>query len=120
MRIQAFAELTGLTAHTLRYYEKLGLLIPGRNAYGHRDYRQSDVDWVAFIRRLKATGMPLEAIQRYALLRSLGESTVSGRRALLAEHADRLERQLAEQRDHLNLLKEKMAYYDEVLIKNGA
>uniref|UniRef100_UPI000463ED31 MerR family transcriptional regulator n=1 Tax=Franconibacter helveticus TaxID=357240 RepID=UPI000463ED31 len=77
MRIQAFAEMTGLTAHTLRYYEKLGLLSPQRSAAGHRDYRQSDVDWVAFIQRLKATDMPLEAIQRYAALRSQGNETAA-------------------------------------------
>lgn len=120
MRIQAFAELTGLTAHTLRYYEKLGLLVPGRNAAGHRDYRQSDIDWAAFIRRLKATDMPLEEIQRYAALRSQGESTAAERRALLAEHAERLERRLAEQVIHLERLKEKMAWYDRELVKNRA
>lgn len=44
MRIQAFATLTGLGVHTLRYYEKLGLLVPARNASGHRDYSRSDLD----------------------------------------------------------------------------
>lgn len=72
MRIQAFATLTGLGVHTLRYYEKLGLLVPARNASGHRDYSRSELDWAAFIKRLKATDMPLEEIQRYALLRSQG------------------------------------------------
>ncbi|WP_143338867.1 MerR family DNA-binding transcriptional regulator, partial [Cronobacter sakazakii] len=42
---QAFATLTGLGVHTLRYYEKLGLLVPARNASGHRDYSRSDLDW---------------------------------------------------------------------------
>ena len=120
MRIQHFAALTGLTAHTLRYYEKIGLLAPDRNSSGHRDYREADVSWVAFILRLKATDMPLEEIQRYAALRAAGDATASARRKLLAQHADRLERRLAEQQTHLALLKEKMAYYDSVLIKNSA
>lgn len=120
MRIQAFAEMTGLTAHTLRYYEKLGLLSPQRSAAGHRDYRQNDVDWVAFIQRLKATDMPLEAIQRYAALRSQGNETAAARRALLAEHAERLAQRLAEQRNHLERLQEKMAWYDRELIKNSS
>ncbi|EIZ8955503.1 MerR family transcriptional regulator [Cronobacter sakazakii] len=120
MRIQAFATLTGLGVHTLRYYEKLGLLVPARNASGHRDYSRSDLDWAAFIKRLKATAMPLEEIQRYALLRAQGETTAGARHELLAHHAQRLEARLAEQADHLVRLKEKMAYYDETLLKNSA
>jgi DNA-binding transcriptional MerR regulator len=134
MRIQTFAQLTGLSVHTLRYYEKLGLLSPGRNASGHRDYRQSDVDWVNFIKRLKATDMPLEAIQRYAQLRSAGDSTLAERRTLLAHHAERLAerrtllahhaerlaRRLAEQQAHLHQLEVKMAWYDDALLKNSA
>ncbi|WP_312982916.1 MerR family transcriptional regulator [Atlantibacter sp.] len=120
MRIQYFAQLTGLTAHTLRYYEKLGLLVPDRNSSGHRDYREADVEWVAFIVRLKETDMPLSEIQRYAALRSQGNATVNERRALLAQHAERLEQRLAEQHQHLDRLKAKMAHYDSELIKNSA
>ena len=120
MRIQTFAQKTGLTAHTLRYYEKLGLLIPGRNLAGHRDYREADIEWVAFIIRLKDTSMPLNEIQRYALLRSQGDKTITERRALLAKHAERLEQRLLEQHQHLASLKAKMDYYDNVLIKNSA
>lgn len=120
MRIQIFAQLTGLSVHTLRYYEKLGLLSPGRNASGHRDYRESDIEWVNFIKRLKATDMPLEAIQRYAQLRSAGDSTLAERRTLLAHHAERLSRRLAEQQAHLHQLEVKMAWYDDALLKNSA
>ncbi|WP_312973925.1 MerR family transcriptional regulator [Atlantibacter sp.] len=120
MRIRHFSRITGLTAHTLRYYEKLGLLLPDRNSSGHRDYREADVEWVAFIVRLKETDMPLSDIQRYAALRSQGNTTVNERRALLAHHAERLEQRLAEQHLHLDRLKAKMAYYDSELIKNSA
>ncbi|ALB63707.1 Transcriptional regulator, MerR family [Cronobacter condimenti 1330] len=120
MRIQEFAALSGLGAHTLRYYEKLGLLVPARNSSGHRDYRRADLDWAAFIKRLKETDMPLEEIQRYALLRAQGDATAGARRALLAEHALRLEARLAQQTEHLARLKEKMAYYDQTLLKNSA
>lgn len=64
--------------------------------------------------------MPLEEIQRYALLRAQGETTAGARHELLAHHAQRLEARLAEQADHLVRLKEKMAYYDETLLKNSA
>ncbi|WP_024549978.1 MerR family transcriptional regulator [Siccibacter turicensis] len=120
MRIQTFAALTRLSVHTLRYYEKIGLLHPGRNASGHRDYRENEVEWISFIKRLKETGMPLEAIQRYARLRSQGNSTLAERRTLLAHHADRLAQRLAEQQAHLIQLEAKMAWYDGELLKNGA
>lgn len=120
MRIQEFSTLTGLGVHTLRYYEKLGLLVPARNASGHRDYRRADLDWAAFIKRLKETDMPLEAIQRYAHLRAQGDATAAERRELLAQHAQHLEARLAQQAEHLARLKEKMAYYDQTLLKNSA
>lgn len=84
MNISTFAERTGLTPHTLRYYEKLGLLSGiSRDASGHRAYRSADIEWVKFICRLKATGMPLEQISQYAHLRACGDSTPAERRRAL-------------------------------------
>ena len=73
MTIQEFATLTGLTVHTLRYYEQIGLLDQIQRApSGHLIYQQQDLLWVAFIKKLKATGMPLREIQLYADLRKQG------------------------------------------------
>ena len=83
MTIQEFANLTGLTVHTLRYYEQIGLLGPvPRTAAGHRHYGRQELDWVNFIKRLKATEMPLRDILRYAELRQQGERTLLERQAL--------------------------------------
>ncbi|MDO4626528.1 MAG: MerR family transcriptional regulator [Pasteurellaceae bacterium] len=66
MKIQEFSQLIGLTSDTLRYYEKEGLVKPVRDASGHRDYSEQDIEWVKMILRLKETRMPIEKIKRYA------------------------------------------------------
>lgn len=118
MTIQEFATLTGLTVHTLRYYEQIGLLDQiQRAASGHRIYQQQDLLWVAFIKKLKATGMPLREIQQYAQWRKQGNTTLEARQQLLERHADALQQQLAEQQAHLAALQEKIAYYQQELAK---
>ena len=80
MNMREFSAQSGLSAHTLRYYEKIGLL-PGiqRNASGHRAFTSRDLEWVNFIVRLKDTGMSLDNILAYSKLRAAGDSTL-GRR----------------------------------------
>ena len=84
--IQEFAALTGLSADTLRYYEKEGLLAPARDGNGYRIYSESDAAWLAFILRLKETNMPLAQIKAFARLRAEGEATLAARYALLLAH----------------------------------
>lgn len=72
MKIGAFAELTGISAYTLRYYEKKGLLFVKRGQNGCRNYLAEDREWVQFLCKLKATGMLLRDIKRYAQLRYNG------------------------------------------------
>lgn len=84
--IGAFAKRTGLSADTLRYYEKEGLLQAGRDAAGRRLYTEADAQWVDFIKRLKETGMPIREIRTYAVLRDRGEETAPERMRLLEKH----------------------------------
>ena len=115
MNIAAFSSLTSLSPHTLRYYEKLGLLANiSRNSSGHRAYSQADVEWVTFINRLKETGMPLEQIREYAHLRAEGESTLAQRRALLETHRCALKSRLDRELEHLRMLDAKIAYYNSL------
>lgn len=93
--IQEFAALTGLSADTLRYYEKEGLLAPARDANGYRIYSERDAAWLAFILRLKETNMPLAQIKAFARLRAEGEATLAARYALLLAHQQALATQLA-------------------------
>lgn len=113
MNIAKFSQLTALTAHTLRYYEKLGLLSNiARNPSGHRSYTQANVEWVKFINRLKATGMPLGQILAYAHLRAEGVTTFEQRRILLAKHRDALKARIEIELEHLQALDAKIDYYD--------
>ena len=80
--------MCGISAHTLRYYEKIGLLpAVERTDSNHRRYSERDVAWIAFIKRLKATNMPLSEIQRYAELREQGEGSEEARMQRLSAHA---------------------------------
>ena len=111
-----FARLTGLTAHTLRYYEKEGLLEPERKSNGQRFYSEKDLEWVTFIKRLKETYMPLKEIKQYATLRALGDPTLKERQDLLALHRENLIQEMALLQDHLNKLDLKIEYYDNELM----
>lgn len=109
--IGEFARLTNLSVHTLRYYEQEGLLCPERNAANRRCYSESDLAWVDFIKRLKATGMPIKEIKRYAELRELGESSLRERMEMLLEHRELLKKQIEHLQAHLAKLDEKISIY---------
>lgn len=116
MNISQFSTVTGLSAHTLRYYEKIGLLTPvHRNQSGHRDYSQKDQAWIAFIIRLKETDMPLKQIMHYANLRQQGSQTADERQALLEQHSVMLETKIAKEREHLDALNKKIKYYKDLV-----
>ncbi|WP_102794939.1 MerR family transcriptional regulator [Bowmanella denitrificans] len=112
MNIKEFAEVTGLSAHTLRYYEKIGLLKNvQRSSSGHRFYTGKDAEWIGFILRLKETGMALEAILQYAQLREQGASTAPLRQAMLEEHQANLKAYIARQQQHMAVLEHKIWLY---------
>lgn len=114
MNIQAFSQFTQLSAHTLRYYEKIGLIKNiERNISGHRYFTQKDADWVEFIKRLKETDMPLKQILSYAELREAGPSTSVKRMQMLEDHAISLEANIKDQLNHLAMLKIKIKYYSD-------
>ena len=76
MKIGELAKRTGLSAHTLRYYERIGLLpYADRDRSGQRDYDASILAWIEFLGRLKTTGMPISEMLAYAALREAGEAT---------------------------------------------
>ena len=118
MQIKEFASACGLSAHTLRYYEKIGLLPQvERTDSNHRRYTVQDVQWITFIKRLKATNMPLAEIQRYAALRQQGSGTEEARMQLLVDHARRLEQVIAQEQEHLQILREKICLYRDGLCR---
>ncbi len=117
LNIKEFSKISGISSYTLRYYEKIGIFQEiRRNASGHRAFTEKDLLWAEFINRLKETGMPLEQIKKYALLRQQGESTANERKVLLENHAAVLKKKISEEKRHLNKLKEKIEYYEDVIL----
>ncbi|MBU2978820.1 MerR family transcriptional regulator [Alteromonas sp. C1M14] len=114
MNIKSFSNLVGLSSHTLRYYEKIGLLKNiQRNSSGHRVYTSKDLTWMAFVKRLKDTAMPLEEILAYARLREAGVSSLYQRQVLLEQHKQHLQTHIAQQQAHLAALEEKITLYEQ-------
>jgi DNA-binding transcriptional MerR regulator len=108
---------TGLTAHTLRYYERDGLMLAPveRASSGHRRYSERDLRWIELITRLRATGMPIRDVRRYALLVRDGAGNEAERLALLLAHREVVERQLAEVTGHLRAIDHKIAIYENAV-----
>jgi len=91
MKIGALSKRSGLTAHTIRYYERIGLLpYADRDGARQRDYDASILVWIDFLSRLKATGMPIRDMLRYAKLRKRGAATVLERQKMLQAHREQV------------------------------
>ncbi len=109
--IGEFSKATGLGIHTLRYYEHENLIIPLRNSSNRRRYSEKDIAWIAFIKRLKATGMPIKEIKKYAALRAKGDVTLSERMEMLMQHRQSLDERIRRLQEHEAMLDEKIAFY---------
>lgn len=112
LTIQQVAERTGLSAHTLRYYERVGLLDGiGRASSGHRRYTEDDLASLAFLMRLRATGMPIRSMLEFVKLRRQGYETVRDRLALLEEHHREVRAHMQELEQHLTFIEAKLDHY---------
>ncbi|SDG80696.1 MULTISPECIES: MerR family transcriptional regulator [unclassified Microbacterium] len=109
------ADATGVSAHTLRYYERAGLMLQpvDRASSSHRRYSDADLAWIRFLARLRWTGMPIATMRRYTELVRDGESTVAERRRLLVEHREVVRRQLDEVTLSLAAIDHKIDIYDK-------
>ncbi|MGL4176723.1 MAG: MerR family transcriptional regulator [Dermatophilaceae bacterium] len=112
LTIAETAERTGLTAHTLRYYERDGLMLGvPRTSSGHRAYREGDLEWITLITRLRTTGMPIRDVRRYAELVREGEGNEAERLEILRRHRDVVRGRLATEARHLEAIERKIAVY---------
>ena len=115
LTIQQVAALTGLSGHTLRYYEREGLLDPvSRSSNGHRRYSAADLAWIDFLNRLRTMGMPIRHMKQYAELRRQGERSVSARCALLKAHQQAVREHIDALQQNLAVLEAKIRYYEEL------
>ena len=112
MKVGELARRTGLSAYTIRYYERIGLLpYADRDQSGQRDYDASILVWIEFLGRLKTTGMPIREMLHYAALRERGPDTEAERRALREQHRARVRDRLSELQACLLVLDTKIAGY---------
>jgi len=110
------ARASGVSAYTLRYYERAGLIDGiGRADSGHRRYSDEDLAWIEVLQRLRATGMPIRTIRRYAELVRAGDGNELERLGLLREHQTAVRARLAEVRRHLAFIDRKISIYEETL-----
>ena len=113
LSISEVADATGLTAHTLRYYERAGLMLHAvdRASSQHRRYSSADVTWVQFLTRLRSTSMPIARMREYVQLVRLGDDTTEARRDLLLEHRITVAAQLETMTQSLAHIDYKIANY---------
>ncbi|MVX66796.1 MerR family transcriptional regulator [Clostridium chromiireducens] len=111
--IAEVAERTHLTPHTLRYYEKEGLLpFIDRSASGNRDFKEKDLEWLELICCLKNTGMPVKQIKEYIQLCLKGDNTIDVRREIFIKHREEVISQIAELQKNLDKINCKINFYD--------
>ena len=116
LTVQEAAEATGLSAHTLRYYERVGLIHPiDREQNTHRRYTADDVGWIDFLTKLRATGMSIKDMQKYAELQRRGDETLPERVAMLKSLRDQVEVHMAELNEHLKLIYYKIEIYQQIV-----
>jgi len=113
LSIAEAARRTGVSVHTLRYYERAGLVVTpvDRTHSGRRRYRDEDLKWISICTKLRATGMPIKGIRRYAQLVSAGPGNEQERLALLEAHRADVTAKLAEVQESLKLIDHKIDVY---------
>ncbi|GAA3441489.1 MerR family transcriptional regulator [Planomonospora venezuelensis] len=110
--IQEASRISGLSAHTLRYYEQIGLIHQvGRDTGGRRSYTQPDLEWLDFLTKLRTTGMPIADMCRYAELRRQGPATAAERRRMLEAHRERVLERIAQLSEDVSVLDYKIDFY---------
>ena len=107
------ARRTGVSVHTLRYYERAGLVVSpvDRTSSGRRRYRELDLKWIVICTKLRATGMPIRGIRQYAELVAAGPGNEAERLALLEAHRADVRAKLAEIQENLQIIDHKIDVY---------
>jgi DNA-binding transcriptional MerR regulator len=115
LTIQQVAQQTGLSVHTLRYYERNGLLEPvDRASSGHRRYSEEDIARIEFLTRLRATGMPIRQMQEFARLFRERPEAIADRRAILEVHEGEVKAHIQELQRNLEVIQWKIGYYKQL------
>lgn len=118
MTITEVSKKYGLSADTLRYYERIGLIPPvNRNKSGIRNYTEEDCNWVNFIKCMRGAGLSIEVLIEYVTMFREGDSTIKARKELLIAQREDLMKRIEEMREVLKRLDYKIDKYEEKIIK---
>lgn len=114
LKIKEVTKLTGLSIDTIRYYERIGIVMPiNRNANGIRDFTQRNVMQLLFAKRMRDAGLSIEALKDYIdLLIEDDDQTIPARKALLNEQADKLASKINHLQETLDYLRQKIDRYE--------
>ena len=117
MTITEVSQEYDITADTLRYYERIGLIPPvSRNASGIRDYTEEDCNWVHFIKCMRGAGLSIEVLVEYVTMFQQGNSTIKARKELLIEQRSQLAEKIKEMQETLTRLDKKIDGYEERML----
>ena len=118
MTITEVSKKYGISPDTLRYYERIGLIpaVP-RNRSGIRDYDEASCGWVELMKCMRAAGVQIDALIDYVALCQQGDGTAAQRKAILVEQRRQLADRMADMQRSLDRLDEKIAQYEEVLLR---
>jgi DNA-binding transcriptional MerR regulator len=118
MKISEVSERYGLSADTLRYYKRVGLIpAVNRNQGGIRDYDEMDLKRVEFIRCMRSAGLPIDVLIEYITLVQQGDETIEARKEILIEQREKLAARMAEMQETLDLLDYKIEVYENRVLK---
>jgi DNA-binding transcriptional MerR regulator len=118
MKIAEVSEHFGLSADTLRYYERVGLIpTVNRNASGIRDYNELDLRRVDFIKCMRGAGLPVEVLIEYMGLVQQGDKTIAARKEILIEQRDLVAARMQEMQKTLDRLNYKIEVYEKAILK---
>ena len=114
MTIAEVSRKYDISADTLRYYERIGLIPPvPRTRGGLRDYGEESCGWIQLMKCMRAAGVQIEALIEYVDLFQQGDATLDARKALLVEQRDQLVSRMAEMQASLDLLNQKIDRYEQ-------
>jgi DNA-binding transcriptional MerR regulator len=118
MKISEVSQQCEISADTLRYYERIGLLPPvNRTESGIRDYSELDVRRVEFIKCMRTAGLPVEMLIEYYRLVQQGDESMGERKAILVERRAEIKARMDELQKTLDLLDYKISYYEKAVLK---
>lgn len=121
MTIAEASRAYGLTADTLRYYERIGLIPPvPRTKSGIRDYGEESCQWIELMKCMRAAGVQIEALIEYVSLFQQGDSTIDARKNILIEQRDVLMARMADMQASLDRLNDKIERYEQGLMRRGS